>query len=88
MRQFNTERLLELSRPKQINKRQSEESRSILDQEIELGIPKGLRKIDENSASLKKLKYKDQFLQAIKGSQMLNNDISKSPHSKKHKKYV
>jgi hypothetical protein len=32
----------------------------------DMGIPRTLKHIDENSNSLKKLKYREQFLQALK----------------------
>ena len=74
---------MQLSKPRQINKRETGDSQSIIEIEAEIGIPPSLKRIDEHSNSLKKLKYKEQFLQAIKDSQHYDGE---SPVKKKHKK--
>lgn len=52
-------------------------SKSIIETEFEVGIAKDVYNIDENCDDLNKLKYKDQFLQAIKEtSQSKNNNDS------------
>jgi len=58
--------LLQLSKPRQVNDKNAQISRTIIEQELDYSIPKQLVKFDEHSNSLKKLKYKEEFLQAVK----------------------
>lgn len=84
MRPYNTERIIQLSQPRQVNKRQTIDSKLSIDHNIDFEVPSTLRRIDEHSKSLTKLKYKEQFLQAIKDSQGITEDVEVS--KKKHKK--
>lgn len=64
----DAERLNQLAKPKlNMDGRRSQVSNT--NAETEMMIPKTLKKLDEHHSSLKKLKYKNQFLQALKDSQ-------------------
>lgn len=63
------ERVKKLAEPKAYRTgRQSQIGPSVL--EIDLGVPRTLQNLDEQHKSLKKLKYKTEFLQAIKESKV------------------
>jgi hypothetical protein len=81
---IDDERLKQLAQPKKPEERRFRVSRSVIDNPPEIKIPNTLRKLDENSRSLKKLKYKEQYLQAIRGASS-DREQGSTPNKKKKK---
>ena len=64
---INTERLQQLAKPRLIKDSISNHlAKSIIETEFDIGISKYIFGIDQHSDLMKKIKYKDQFLSAIK----------------------
>ena len=81
---FNTERLVQLSKPRQNYGKLSQTSPRTQDQDSNYGIPNSLKRLDKNTNSLKRLKYREEFLQAIKLSQ--HYDLNQPSPRRKTKK--
>lgn len=64
---INTERLHQLAKPRLLKDNISDNAmKAIGDHDFDIGISKTIMNLDQNSEIIKKIKYKDQFLSAIK----------------------
>ena len=79
LKKVDFERLEKLAKPRVNNAvlKRDRHSRSVMEGGKELPIPKSMQNLDENSESLKNIKYKDQFLDVINTSNFKKNNEEK-----------
>lgn len=67
LRKLNTNRINELAKPRVFKEPKQEDTMKLLEEaELHMGISKEVKNLKENADSLSKIKYKHQFLEALR----------------------